>query len=463
MLRPVSAVKSIRLSWLRVSAIGGVLCLSCSVGCERSEQRAPGPVDLLLPGPEELIDALPTPGETPSSGPARCTPVLQPGPQILTRSAPRGTQELGPTALEFSNAAAFSEGFALGTLHLGERAEAEVALLFDRGGMQAIRLGRVHGPVDPPVVAARGDVILAAISDSDAGDMTVRLAKVAPAGGQVTWGPELGQGRGESAGVSLALASSRSAVLAVDRFERQRARSAVMVLPFDPASMKETGPTRVVSLPDEDAERPRLVPAGDGYWLLYVAFPEQKSAAHAGQADAHGLVAEPPHVLRAARLDARGSQVAEPLTISGAPSESLVFDAVSLPQGKLLVAYREVPTGRPADGHPVHLAEVALDGSVAFGLAQADDEELGPGAPVLLVAQEGPQLMIEGTGSSVLLADVTSLHPILTLEPGLFGRIPLAAWHGCLLAARPRGLDIELERLRCARRQAAETKPPAAP
>ncbi len=396
------------------------------------------------------IAAPAAPGEKPSKAPARCQPTQDHPPLVISADTEPNSGSAA-RAVEFSHAVALREGFAVGILR-GD--QAEVVLVRKGGAMKVVSLGTVHGGVPAPVVAAREDRVVAAVSDSDAGSLTVRLARISSvlsSEPKLSWGPEVRQGRGESAGVSLQLLPSGEGLLVWDRFDRATLRSRILSLPFDVETMKGHGALAVVSPRGEDCDLPQLVARPGGFWLLSVCY--ELPDAEQQEADQTDLVEEPPRRLWAVPLGKEGQAKGSPSAVTLDPSAALVFDAAPSTESQLLVAYREVPVGRPLGEHPIQLAWVGLDGAVRRSQVVAESG-LGPGAPLVMGggamgSEEPAWLVAGGVGASMLLARSREGEVKLLAEPGLFAKIPLARAGESLLAARPRGLDIDLEFLHC--------------
>ena len=180
------------------------------------------------------------------------------------------------------------------------------------------------------------------------------------------------------------------------------------------------------------------------------AAPRLRRADAGGETDS--VVEIGRRALRVARLDDNGSFVAEPLTASGPDSHVLVFDLASTPSGELLLAWRDDETVVGAEAGGVTLARVAPDGSVERAAVQDDD--VGAGAPVLLVdasAKHGAWLALAGVSDATRLGSFAGglvlgdLAPV----PAIGSAEPLARDGDRLLVARPRGLAMDLQTLRC--------------
>jgi hypothetical protein len=385
----------------------------------------------------------------------------EPGPRAANDpdEAPVGE----PFAIEVGSAVAHAGGFAVGTLELvGEKSHAKIALVSPKGAGALVDLGRVHGDVEPPRLAAQGGRLVGVVADSDASGSTLRSVIVRQANGKndVVWGVEVSEGRDESEVFDVEL-GARRALVTWDEYDKREALGLVRALSFDSQDPSNATPPRTLSGQSEDAEGPRLARRDGGFWIAWVSrerVQKPPAAARPRRRDAgsetDSVVEDGRRALRVARLDENGSFVAEPLIASNPDSHVLVFDLASRSNGELLLAWRDDETVVGAEAGGVKLARVAPDGSVERAAVQDDD--VGAGAPVLLVDASAKQgaawLALAGIseatrlgsfGSGLVLGDMAPLPPIGSAEP-------LALDGERLLVARPRGLAMELETLRCA-------------
>lgn len=307
-------------------------------------------------------------------------------------------------------------------------------------------LGEVHGQVEPPlVVGSRSQEgrVFVAVVDSDATSSTLRTATVVLDSGVVAWGPTARAGRGESTGASLA-ASSSGLLLVWDRVEPALSRSAIFALTAPNASAEtKHGEERRITARSMDVDAPRLVPVGDDFWLVAVRYEEAKDTLGAGQADALGLVEEPPRQLVVARTDRLGKLQSEFVVIERLERGELVFDVAALASGRLLVAHasdtsEEISlTTLGPDGVPATERVVVPPGS--------------QGAPSLLVGAE-VRLLAVGAGAGTYVGSIDAegrLTGSLAFDRGLRGVQPLAARASALLVSRSRGNSLELAEFRC--------------
>jgi len=167
-------------------------------------------------------------------------------------------EQFAPFAVEVGRGAAFDGGFAVGALRDGDNgAVAMVATVGrDGSGGKLVKLARSRGDMAPPRVTGSGGAILAAMLEPNAGGRAIRLAKVE--GEQVTWGPELAEGRDESLALDLAAAGER-AVVVWDDMTRDGKRSRIMMASLDTATLRSVTSPRPI--PDWLEMTPILTPA----------------------------------------------------------------------------------------------------------------------------------------------------------------------------------------------------------
>lgn len=383
----------------------------------------------------------------------RCKP--EPASQPVTLRAAEAGGAGG--ALEVGGAASMDKGFVLGVLRSTQETQAELVYLDGRGGSKITQLGRVHGAVEPPQVVAAGADAIVALVDNDAGHTRLRLAKVTNVAteGKVTWGPEVQVRRGETQTFSLNFLGKESEksparlLLAWDDFDKASLRSKVLGLLVDVQSMRATGVPHEISPSEEDATSPLIVSSSDGakafsVWLAYEDAPGERQPSEA-------LVVEPPQSLRVQLLDAQGKPEGAPLRVTRADSNVLVYDARMLPDGSLVVAYREADSGRDEGSSPVQMSVVGLDGSIRAHTARHD--ELGLGAPALFEIDGAGSLWLSARAreSDVLLGSLGESGEVqdFGLELALKERMPMTGRAGRLLVMEPDGLDLRFSTVLC--------------
>jgi len=365
-----------------------------------------------------------------------------------------------PFATTIGSSAALSDAFAVSGIS-AEKGTSEAFVAFvpsDGKPGHKVSLGRVHGDPDPPLIAPDRDGLLVALDTTDAAGRVLAIYRLLPKKDerkQLFEFTSVGEG-----GAALAANGDRGVV--VFRPAKGKAttlRSASMTL-TQPALGKAT------DLPGtDDAESPLLRPRPGGFWLAWIA---QRPAPDAGtrDTDASGEETRPldagPRVLTVALLDAEGAPSGAARPVSAEASHVVAFDAQTLHDGALALAWREddsvpgVETGGP------ELARVAPDGSVTRG--RAADEALGAGAPAL-VAETGAAprtwLLVPGEDDRLRMAllapNAVSTSPFIADDSLLGSEIIAAApgkrcsTPGCslFLLARSKNRAVELSVAEC--------------
>ncbi|HEX6275814.1 MAG TPA: hypothetical protein VFZ53_22385 [Polyangiaceae bacterium] len=365
-----------------------------------------------------------------------------------------------PFATATGSAVAVSGGFAVGGIGARERrSEAFVAFVpADGKPGTSVSLTAVHGDPDPPLVAPDGAGALVAVETSDAGGRALELFRVFPNGEKPLRGAEV-TGVGEGGATLAAAETSSVLVWTTGKAERSTLRAAG-VTPGAPQTLA------AIDLPGtEDAESPVLRARPGGFWLAWIAEKPALDAGARESADA-GEETRPldsaPRVLFVAPLGAEGRPSGAPRAVSGAESHVVAFDAATLADGALGLAWREDDAAPGVESGGTELGRVAPDGAVSRG--RAADETLSAGAPSL-VREEGPPhrvwLLAPGEDDRLRMALVapngTSTSPFVADE-SLRGAEILAALPGkacgkepcqTLLLARAKQRAVELSVAEC--------------
>jgi hypothetical protein len=290
-----------------------------------------------------------------------------------------------PFAPTIGSAVALSDGFALSGISTKDgRPQAFVAFVpnGERPG-RTVFLGAVHGDPDPPLVASDGGRVLAAMETSDAAGRVVELYRVAPASDAPERGAEI-LGVGDT-GVGLAVGEKSSVLV------WSPSKDPTMALRLASTSGSAPGPVvRQRDLPGtNDAESPVVRARPGGFWLAWIA---EKPSADAGARDQDASAEETrpldarPRVLRVMLLDADGAPSGAARAVSGDSSHVIAFDAATLDDGALALAWREDDAAPGGETGNSELARVGADGAIQRG--RAADETFSAGAPAL-VREEG--------------------------------------------------------------------------
>jgi hypothetical protein len=367
-----------------------------------------------------------------------------------------------PFAVEVGRGAAFDGGFAVGVRRDAEGAAvAMVATLrADGSGGVLVRLGRSRGDLEAPVVAGAGASVLAVVTEPNASRRALKVAKLT--GSDVTWGPELTEGRDDSLAVALASAGTR-AVLAWDDLSGtgESARSVVNLASFDVASMGDVKPRRSVSSKDVDASTPRLTTRPGGYWLAYLVHGEQdarkrpkKPTSDDGDEDEHQGEAILASWIEVLPLDESGAPTGSPRAVSPKGGHVLSFDLAPAQNGNALVAWRDDDAPSGSSGGKVSAALVRLGGGGEPHVLV--DHAGGAGGPDLLPGWISIS-SVNGPTRVAALSSEGELLDELAPEPSLGAGEPVAAAQEAILWARPAGKAMRLSVVRCRPRPAPPT------
>lgn len=394
-----------------------------------------------------------------------------------------------PFAAEVGRGVTFDRGFAAGVRQDAEGgAVAVVATLPLDGGASGekgklVKLGRTRGDFDPPVLAASGASLYAALLEPAANGRLVRLARVR--GEQVTWGLTEQEGDDdESLALDVAASGAHGIVVWDDLggASPDDERSFVAASVFDLESLKPIGPKLRLSPEGVDADLPKVVARPGGYWVAYVAHgagapkPESEpprdakpekpekpgkpgkpgkpakkpggGAAEPARGEERGEVQEErggelitDRWIEVMPLDERGVALGAPRALTPKDGRVLAFDLELGDDGALLVAYRDDDTPSGSHGGKLALATAKLAALSEPRLLT--DEDVGAGVPDLLPGwlavpslTTAPRLArIDGAGNLV-----GELAP----EPSLKRLEVLSAKGDHLFVAKPQGKAVRL-------------------
>lgn len=321
---------------------------------------------------------------------------------------------------------------------------AEVAVVDGRAASgRLVELSRSRGDVDAPLVVRCGDGWVAALLEPNAGGLDLRL--VSPDGkGGLTWGATLPQGRDESLALDVVFGVERGLV-AWDEVVDDGERAVVEVATIDATTLAAAGKTEVRSREGVDAELPRLLPRGDGFWLFYVA---RQPVDEAGERTEGRFAAERivPSWLEVVPLDASGVPAGAPISVTGQGDHVLAYDVKPAADDGAVVIWRDDDTPSGAHGGDVFTVVVGASGPGAVQPVTA--EKVGAGVPdliggfVALHNAHGQLQLAPADGAGVLTGP-------LQVEPRLGGGQLVAAHDDVLLVARPSGRAVELFTAAC--------------
>jgi hypothetical protein len=308
---------------------------------------------------------------------------------VAPRCQPRGAALAipEPEELELGDATAWPGGYAVAVVHRAHGARV-AAVGLAGGDLKALRLvdlGPTLGDAQPPCLAVRGTELLAAAyavpAHGEAREL--RVYDIAPNGEARTLG-SVTEARDDSLAIDLA-----PAMLVWDESTTGTAAHGVVRAVAVSTDGHVLAP-HDVSPPDSDAETPRIVPNGTGFFVLWVArHPE----AGAGPVDA----APPPETIGEARtyswiemriVDATGAPSGTVRRLTPTTGHVSAYDVRPLPwdgQSAVLVVARD--QGETVDGSGGSLLRVrAREDNVEPALA-LPTEGLGRGAPRLVEAE----------------------------------------------------------------------------
>jgi len=386
---------------------------------------------------------------------SRCAPASAEGPFLLgATGAPKGPgpgsgdpnepsrDDPLPFASEVGDGVSFAGGFAVGALHENGAAPtiSVVTLGPDGRHPRVIGLGATHGDVEPPRLAARGNVLVAGILESDLNGRSLRLAKVQD--GNVTWGATLRQKGGESQAFDIALGEKKGVVV---WDEEDPSHGVIMASTFDVASASNATVARAISAATSDAESPQILARPDGgYWLAYIARAGNGEDTDGGHEDSEDVGFR---WIEMAQLDANGSPTGTPRAVTPKAGHVLVFDMAPGEEGAALLVYRYDDTPIGASGGQV-MRTVVRAQRVENPAVLVEGDEVGAGVPSV----RGSWLAVTDAADATRLAPIRTggdLAAPLRAEPDIGTGEPIAADGDRLLVARPAGRAVKLQVLRC--------------
>lgn len=409
---------------------------------EDEDAAAPPPVVVVPPRCKAISSEAFVVGEKPTTR-ARTDAGASDGGEIPPDEADEEFDEFAPYAVELGRGAVVNDGFVVGALRDSDTGSYAMVARIGADGRNGklVKLGRSRGDFGAPTVTGYKDSVLAAMLEPNAGGRAIRLVKVT--GEQLTWGPEVSEGRDESLALDLATSGDHG-VIVWDDVSKDGKRTMVMIESFDPQTMKSDGALRPISSLKNDAELPRLITRPGGYWLAYVVVGEGKKP----KDEDTGLGGEAivPRWIEVVPLDEKGEPVGLPRPVTPKDGHALVFDVENSEDGGMIVAYRDDDTPSGSTGGKVMTVWVRLS-----GLGEA-----------LLVTEEasstGVPDLLPGWMAIASLSGATRIGPLsakgeligeLRREPELGNGEVLAGTRASLLIARPAGKAMKLSVVEC--------------
>jgi hypothetical protein len=350
-------------------------------------------------------------------------------------------------------------GFAVAGLR--GAGQAFVAVLGERASHR-VDLGELHGDAETPALAARGERAVVALRSSDAAGFTIKLGQLVGLEGGLEWGAELSKLGKDVTGLTLAL-SGEHGLLGYLVTEKGQAR--LLLASFQPGSIKTALEPKPI---EKDVELPRLLARPGGFWLSWVRTlpdakkPPQKSAPDAGDPEERELLDVGLRVLEVIKLDERGGKLGSPLRVGEPRRQVLLYDVAPAASDGLLVAMRSDSAAPGAEGGALLLSEIGADGSVHE--ERLDDDEIGAGAPMLLVdgnaAVQEPWLSVSSPSDATRLGKARGQRTVLEADPLLARAEVVALSAGHFLTQRSRGRASQLLALDCRLNQLPGPPPP---
>jgi hypothetical protein len=229
---------------------------------EDEDAAAPPPVVVVPPRCKAISSEAFVVGEKPTTR-ARTDAGASDGGEIPPDEADEEFDEFAPYAVELGRGAVVNDGFVVGALRDSDTGSYAMVARIGADGRNGklVKLGRSRGDFGAPTVTGYKDSVLAAMLEPNAGGRAIRLVKVT--GEQLTWGPEVSEGRDESLALDLATSGDHG-VIVWDDVSKDGKRTMVMIESFDPQTMKSDGGVAAhivfekrcrIAAPDHEARR----------------------------------------------------------------------------------------------------------------------------------------------------------------------------------------------------------------
>lgn len=408
----------------------GVLCVVATACC----RRPPPPPSLQGEGSAAPLNS----GALPPDPAAASRCVRPTDDKVFTFGEAQGAvdDDIAPFGVEIGQAVATEHGFAIGALAPQGKHTSAVVLLLDAAAANpvTVKMALALGDTPAPAVTSKGDLLIASLLEAGPSGRHLRIAKIEK--GAVVWGPTFDQGRDESLSFDVAIGENRA--LAVwDDDETKPDRGVIRLASFVPKTLGAPTTPRTVTLPQTDAESPRIVPRAGGFWLVYVARRPEKTDENAREQ----AEAAENRWLEALPLDENGAGQGLPRRLTSETGHVLAYSLAAGANGTAIVAYRD--DDLPSGGSGGVLNKIVLKPDGAGPATPLADTDLGAGVPTLLpgwisvadVSAESRLGRIDGSGN---------LDGKLEREPVLGLGVPIAARGDDLLVQRPVGRAVRL-------------------
>jgi hypothetical protein len=348
------------------------------------------------------------------------------------RATSGGAAVASPEELEVGDAVVFGEGYAVGMVHRTARGRMAAVALLDKGVTSArvVDLGVTLGDATPPRLVRRGtDLLVAGYALPKKSDSRELALQVVGPGGDVKALTSIVQQRDDSLAFDLG-----TGLVAWD--EETAGAAPRGVVRVAPVSVDHAGAPRDASSPDSDAEMPRVVADGAGYFVVWMARrPEPTSTLDASAPAVLEAIGEPRAYswLEMVTVDATGAPVGPTRRLTPASGHVSAYDVQALAgEGRptLLVVARD--DGEAVDGSGGVLLRVRVREDGAEPPLAFPGDGLGRGAPSLV---EGPLPWLSWIGPHeemrLLPLDAAGV-PVAppSAEPMLDEALPLASLPG---------------------------------
>jgi hypothetical protein len=325
-----------------------------------------------------------------------------------------------PDDLELGDAIAYAGGYALGLVHRTGAGRVAAIALLRRDPVALTRvvdLGPTLGDAPPPRIGVREGALVAAsyvrsqppkAADSGAETLAREVSVYSIGADGVTGAISVPQQRDDSLAFDLAT-QGPTGVLVWDE-ATSAPRGVVKAAVF---TKEQPAPSHDVSPPESDAESPRVVPAGAGFLVFWIARrPEAGSSPDASGPEAIGE-ARSLGWLEAIAVDAHGEPAGPVRRLTSQSGHVSAYDVVA----------RDVADGSPGGTAPA-----------VFVVARDDGETVDGSGGVLLRMRVGLQPGGEGADAPILLPTdgLGRGAPVFVSSPAPLSSVsPLAlAWVG---------------------------------
>ncbi|HEY8040688.1 MAG TPA: hypothetical protein VIF15_12875 [Polyangiaceae bacterium] len=363
-------------------------------------------------------------------------------------------------ALEIGDAIGYPKGVAVGLVHrtTAGRVAAVALLPADESALRVIDLGPTLGDAPPPRLAWRGrDLIAAAFALPSPGARAETQRELAlhvlGRGGEDRPLLSILQQRDDSLAFDVAWVDPSGGIAAWDEDTAgPTPRGVVRLAALAPDG--HASPTRDASPVDSDAEMPRVMPAGSGFFVLWLARRPEAPATGDASSDLEATgEARAYSWLEMVAIDAHGAPGGAVRRLTPTSGHVSAYDVQMLPgeaRPTALVVARD--DGEAIDGSGGVLLRVRAREDGAEPPVALPGDGLGRGAPTLVDAP-APWLAWVGPHEELRLLPLDAAGAPFappSAEPGLEESRPLLVLRGStMLVARPEDAAAQLRPFAC--------------